>query len=402
MKRPDIKAIKENIKSTAKKNGNDIEMMDGKSLREYISKLNGGDGSDEEENERAWKAGKAGRAERAVKVEKVGKEKWDMHKNGNSGTKKAENRVGQETSKTPAAELFLKYVWLVQLLMNKGGITFEDIDKEWQEQDDLNPNHDPMPLRTFNNHRIAIERMFGVSVKCNRRDNTYSIEDSDEIMKPGLKSWLLTSLTVNHLINKNQKIRDRILFEDVPGGQKYMPMIMNSMNKNTALEMKYQSFNNEEAFTATVNPLCIKVFKQRWYMLAYNTYVDGNRLYALDRIKDLQYTKIKFSVQIGFDAQAYFANTIGVSVLPDEKPQIIHLKVNADQCKYFDTLPLHFSQKKIESRDSYSIYEYCLSNSYELMQEVISHGADVEVISPAYIRDKVKVWVKELCDMYLK
>jgi len=109
-----------------------------------------------------------------------------------------------------------------------------------------------------------------------------------------------------------------------------------------------------------------------------------------------------FSVPIGFDAQAYFANTIGVSVLPDEKPQIIHLKVVADQCKYFDTLPLHFSQKKIESRDRYSIYEYCLSNSYELMQEVISHGADVEVISPAYIRDKAKVWVKELSDMYLK
>jgi predicted DNA-binding transcriptional regulator YafY len=36
------------------------------------------------------------------------------------------------------------------------------------------------------------------------------------------------------------------------------------------------------------------------------------------------------------------------------------------------------------------------------MQEIISHGADVEVISPAYIRDKVKVWVKELSDLYLK
>lgn len=362
----------------------DREMIDGKALRKMISELNGGDNFGESENK------KAGNGKRMA------------HNRGISAANKAENRVGQETSKTPAAELFLKYVWLVQLLMDKGCITFEDIDKEWREEYDLNPKHDTMPLRTFNNHRIAIERMFGVSVKCNRRDNTYSIEDSDEIMKPGLKSWLLTSLTVNHLINKNQKIRDRILFEDVPGGQEYMPVIMNSMNKNTALEMKYQSFDNEEEFSATVNPLCIKVFKQRWYMLAYNPYVNGNRLYALDRIKDVKYTKIKFSVPVGFDAQAYFANTIGVSVLPDEKPQIIHLKVSADQCKYFDTLPLHFSQKKIETHDSFSIYEYCLANSYELMQEIISHGADVEVISPAYIRDKVKVWVKELSDLYLK
>lgn len=377
----------------------DREMVDGKALRKMISSLNGGDDSNEGKNERAGKKEGTINAERAGKS---GKEKKDIRQQNNSVANKAENRVGQETSKTPAAELFLKYVWLVQLLMNKGGITFENIDKEWQDEDDLNQNHDPMPLRTFNNHRIAIERMFGVSVKCNRRDNTYTIEDSDEIMKPGLKSWLLTSLTVNHLINKNQKIRDRILFEDVPGGQEYMPVIMNSMNKNTALEMKYQSFDNEEEFSATVNPLCIKVFKQRWYMLAYNPYVNGNRLYALDRIKDVKYTKIKFSVPVGFDAQAYFANTIGVSVLPDEKPQIIHLKVAADQCKYFDTLPLHFSQKKIEARDSYSIYEYCLANSYELMQEIISHGADVEVISPAYIRDKVKVWVKELSDLYLK
>ena len=48
---------------------------------------------------------------------------------------------------------FKRYVWLIALLYNSGGATFNDIDLDWQDQPELNPEGKPLPNRTFNNHR---------------------------------------------------------------------------------------------------------------------------------------------------------------------------------------------------------------------------------------------------------
>ena len=45
---------------------------------------------------------------------------------------------------------FKRYVWLIALLYNSGGASFKDIDLDWQDQPELNPEGEPLPNRTFN------------------------------------------------------------------------------------------------------------------------------------------------------------------------------------------------------------------------------------------------------------
>ena len=63
-------------------------------------------------------------------------------------------------------------------------------------------------------------------------------------------------------------MRDRILFEKIPSSQKWLPVIVNAMRDGKVIEMTYQSFWRDEPNTYTAKPYCLKLFKQRWYVLA--------------------------------------------------------------------------------------------------------------------------------------
>ena len=49
---------------------------------------------------------------------------------------------------------------------------------------------------------------------------------------------------------------------------------------------------------------------------------------------------------------------------------------------YFRSLPLHHSQQVVAQTDEYTIFSCFLQPTYDFRQELLSHGAEVEVLSP--------------------
>ena len=68
----------------------------------------------------------------------------------------------KKSSKDTASNLFNRYIWLVDIIYRRGSITFEEINASWQRSM-LNLDGDDLPLRTFHNHRKAIEQMFDIT-----------------------------------------------------------------------------------------------------------------------------------------------------------------------------------------------------------------------------------------------
>ena len=64
-----------------------------------------------------------------------------------------------------AKDLFNRYIWLVNTIYSSGKITLEDINQKWV-QNALSEGN-PIPKRTFHNHRKAIEDMFDINIECN-------------------------------------------------------------------------------------------------------------------------------------------------------------------------------------------------------------------------------------------
>ena len=63
-----------------------------------------------------------------------------------------------------------------------------------------------------------------------------------------MRSWLFNTLTVSNLMLDSVSIKDKILFEEIPDGEQFLPMILEALKKNQVLEMTYQSYNYPKAY----------------------------------------------------------------------------------------------------------------------------------------------------------
>lgn len=67
------------------------------------------------------------------------------------------------------------------------------------------------------------------------------------------------------------------------------------------------------------------------------------------------------------------------------EPKEVVLKATSNQAKYFRALPLHHSQNE-EVHDSYSLFHYHLLITYDFIQEILSHGSQIEVLAPSELK----------------
>ena len=151
----------------------------------------------------------------------------------------------------------------------------------------------PIPKRTFHNHRAAIEEMFDINIECNTSTYEYFIDNAEDMEKGGVRRWLLNTFAVNNLINESHKLKQRIHFENIPSGQQHLTTIIEAMRDGVKLNMSYQSYWSSAVGVFEIEPYFVKVFKQRWYVIAKS---DKTRIYALDRIKNLDVTTNIFTM----------------------------------------------------------------------------------------------------------
>ena len=190
----------------------------------------------------------------------------------------------RKSSKENTSALFNRYVWLVETIQRAGRITFEEINEKWTRSR-LNESKEDIPLRTFHNHRIAIEEMFDINIECDRRGGyVYYTENDEDIKRGGIRSWMLNAFSIGNLLNESKGVQDRILFENIPSGHQYLTTFLEAIKDNLTVEITYQSFSRDEAHVFPIEPYCLKVFKQRWYVLARSPHYEELRIYSLDRI----------------------------------------------------------------------------------------------------------------------
>lgn len=285
-------------------------------------------------------------------------------------------------------DLFDKYIWLVDTIYRAGKITFEEINERWLRSN-LSEGED-IPLRTFHNWRKAVENTFDININCNRKAGYYYyIENAEDLEKGGIRNWLLNTFAVNNLINESHHLKNRILFENIPSGRKFLTPIIEAMRDNLEIELLHKSYWYDEPHTYIVQPYCIKVFKQRWYVIGYCKERNALRTFSLDRIQKLNTLDTKFIVPKDFDGNDYFENCFGIIADDDVSVEIIRIKVYGMHVQYVRALPFHHSQVEIETNNEYSIFELRMKPTFDFKQELLSRGADIEVLSPLFFREEM-------------
>ena len=180
--------------------------------------------------------------------------------------KKQKNMVNNDRGQS----LISKYVWVIETIYRKKKISFKNLNELWL--DDEISRGEEIPKRTFDNWRNVIFDLFGISISNeNRGEYRYYIESEKDVCNNGVRSWLYNTLSVSNALAKSQSIKDRILLEYIPSGQEYLQPIIEAMKENRVLNITYHSYWKDEENSFDVQPYCVKLFRQRWYMVARST-----------------------------------------------------------------------------------------------------------------------------------
>ena len=288
-------------------------------------------------------------------------------------------------------------MWLISTICDAGKISFEEIARKWDDAY-INDLHQPLKLRTFHNHRNAILMQFGVVIECQRGSNLYYIDNPDALENDSINQWLLDSFAVSNLLMDNRSISDRIILEDVPSGRYYLEIITTAMRDNRQLVIDYEDFFGNTIQELKVNPYFIRMFKRRWYVMA--LVLPGKEIhrFGLDRIKRVEVLESKFTYPKDFSPQDYYRDYYGV--FHDAKPMTIRVKAYREKPHYLRSLPLHHSQREIESNNVYTIFEYKIAPTYDFIQEILNHANQLEVLSPEFFRQQIKAIIQEMYSFY--
>ncbi len=314
------------------------------------------------------------------------------------------------------ANILGRYVWLIEQFRQYGRLTFEEISRHWE--DSGLSYGDPLPKRTFHNHREAIFDIFQVEILCDPKDGyRYYIDSPEELEGDNLRSWLLDSYTALNQIQADSKLQGRILFEHVPSGRKWLRTITEAMRQNKVLQITHQGFGKQEPTSFDAEPYYLKVSNRRWYLLARSPYYsdlnqrrnqeDGGsrpkdvyQVYALDRILECEPLEQSFEMDPDFDIETYYRGCCGV-IHSGEEPVQVLLKAYGHGADYLRTLPLHQSQKEVPSdRQGVACFELEVCPTYDLYQALLALGDQVEVLRPQSVREVMANFAKNVNDYY--
>ena len=289
--------------------------------------------------------------------------------------------------KSSTAYLFNCYIWLLNTIA-RGPISRAAIDEKWAHSSVNEYKQDYLPESNFHRWKSTVEMLFDVHIKCNAY-NEYYIEEASDLRGADLRLRLLNLMSIDSLLKDSKELSDQILFEPIPSGEKFLAPIIEALRDEYAIQITHQGFGKAYPSTYLVEPYCLKMFKQRWYVLAYSPGTDDMRVYGLDRIQAIEPTQQKYTLPKDFDAEHFFQNTYGVSGM-DEEPETVEIKIEAYQANFLRTLPLHSSQEEIERQEQFSIFRFNIVPTFEFIQELRKHGSVLEVLQPQWLRDEFR------------
>lgn len=280
--------------------------------------------------------------------------------------------------------LFNRYVWLVDTIRRYGRISRSQLDEEWKRSA-LCEDGKPLARRTFFNYRQMVYDIFGIEIECDPSTYEYYIKGDEKGGKNrSVTSWLLSSASISDMLSESRDISDRIYLEENPSAT-HLSAVVSALRHNQRMTFTYHPFYRSQPTRGVlVEPYLLKVFRQRWYMAAYNVKDGMVKTYSLDRMSDVKLLTETFRMPLDFDGDEYFRHSFGIVVTQGEPKRVV-LRVSPIQAKYLRALPLHHSQQELVT-DRYSLFTYRLRLTKDLLEELLRLGPEVTVLEPPELR----------------
>ena len=302
--------------------------------------------------------------------------------------------------------LFKEYIWLVNTIKRARRISFAEIQEKWLDAEMSGGVE--FARSTFSGHKDAIQDIFGINIDCDRKCGyKYYIANEKVLREDTVQNWIVSTMSVNDVISDSRALHDRIVLQQIPCDE-YLETFINAMKRKVRVEVKYRRYESDNVTEVDFEPYCLKLFNQRWYVLAHfhrdatpeKEERDYYGVYSFDRMQEVSLTNVKFEVRDDFDAQDYFSECFGVFASESTPAERIVLRAYNKQRYYLNDLPLHHSQKVIGRGENYTDFEYYIRPTIDFCGHILSLANQLKVIYPQSLADRIRQMAMDTLEMY--
>ncbi|MBI9010495.1 MAG: WYL domain-containing protein [Tenericutes bacterium] len=296
-------------------------------------------------------------------------------------------------------EAIARYSLIINKLRRRPA-SFEEILDYLKAESEIQSYNYVVSKRTFQRDLNDIRSLYGIEITNDKRNNVYYLNQQEGTV---INERILEAYDTFNALSLNDRIAEHIQFEKRSAlGTEHLFGLLHAIKNSVQIHFSYQSFtDNSKPSTRSVEPYLLKEYKGRWYLVAVDNKDKHIKSFALDRFSDLEITKSTFTKIRASEVEHYYENSFGI-VGPNLKtsPEEIVLKFTPHQGKYIKSLPLHHSQIILEDDEQSLVIRLKLHITHDFVMEILSHGANVKVVSPVSLVNEMKRFYQEALEQY--
>ena len=195
--------------------------------------------------------------------------------------------------------------------------------------------------------------------------------------------------------NKVAKYVERVLPRIVPMGLSgnyadkgdLINQLLLAVEENRAIFVTYHSARSTEPVTYDVHPYGVVDHRGSLYLVGLSVQHEEIRHWKLDRMQNVEVTKVIFQRPADFDLQQHLAKSLGI--FHGTEPVQVRVRFSSTVARYVQEKRIHASQRLSVQSDGGVIAEFQLSSTPEIKSWVLSFGRHAEVLEPASLRDEI-------------
>lgn len=294
-----------------------------------------------------------------------------------------------------------KCLYLIDLLSRRGPMSLKEINDHYQYSSIYDGEIIP---RTFARYKDYIAETFPCYIEYNQSTGEYYLKRYRQYgQDDSLYNYLLSAYHIEGMSELAVKHRDKVKLMDAPTGVENVQIILDAIDKGKGIECDYYSFDKASKKPQLLIPYFLKTWEQRWYLAAEpDNHHHGISIFALERMDNIRLTEQKMSPSNDVTADEYWEGSFGVNHSDNQVPVRILIKVYGSQANYVRALPIHESQKELESNEEYTLFEYHIVPCFNLYQQLLWHREKLEVVEPLEMREEMTNIVKNMLSHYEK
>jgi predicted DNA-binding transcriptional regulator YafY len=159
-----------------------------------------------------------------------------------------------------------------------------------------------------------------------------------------------------------------------------------TLRRKRLLITHYNRQTGEES-TRTISPQQLLFYRDNWYVDAWCHLRQGIRSFAIDAIRHAELLDESAQEVSQKKLKEYFAK--GYGIFSGENVTWAKLRFTPERARWVSTEEWHPDQRTSYDAEGNYLLEVPYSDDRELIMDILKHGADVEVLAPKALRNRV-------------